>query len=303
MNDQAGRFLDYYRGTRRASPRTIIAYSSDLSQFLGFLQDYGMGQDPDVRLVDRLTIRAYLGFLQAGGLSRRSVARKLACLRSFFRFLVEEEAVETNPLVGVRTPRQERRLPSFLHVHEMEALLSRPDAGSVLGQRDAALLETLYACGLRVSELVGMDLSSLSLDDGFVLVRGKGGRERLVPLGSVAVLVLRRYIGEGRAALRHGNVVAPGGERALFLNCRGGRLSDRSVRRILGRYLGMIAMARHVTVHSIRHSFATHLLENGADLRSVQELLGHESVSTTQVYTHVTGERMRTVYARAHPRA
>lgn len=303
MNELVDKFLAYYQGTRQASPRTVEAYASDLAQFTEYLAAQGLGRDPAPAAVDRLTIRSYLGFMHDYKYARRTIARKLACLRSFFRFVCEEGVLAVSPLVGVSTPRLERRLPSFMTVNEVDQLLDQPDDGSEAGLRDLALLETLYATGIRASELVGMNTSSISLDEGYVLVRGKGQKERLVPLGSVAVRVLSRYLTTVRPALASRSFRSRADEQALFLNLRGGRLTDRSVRRILEQYLNRLALQRHVTVHTIRHSFATHLLEGGADLRSVQELLGHASVSTTQVYTHITGERIRSVYSRAHPRA
>ena len=303
MNELVDKFLDYYKGTRQASPRTVEAYASDLGQFTEYLTSQGLGRDPDPSAVDRLTIRSYLGFMHGREYSRRSIARKLACLRSFFRFVVEEGVLTISPLLGVATPRLERRLPSFMTVGEVERLLAQPDATSAAGLRDLALLETLYATGIRAAELVGMDTTSISLEEGYVLVMGKGQKERLVPLGRVAVRVLSRYLAAVRPDLASRGARPKNDEKALFLNLRGGRITDRSVRRILEQYLSRLAIQRRVTVHTIRHSFATHLLEGGADLRSVQELLGHASVSTTQVYTHITGERIRSVYGRAHPRA
>ncbi len=303
MNELVRNFLEYYQGTRQASPRTVEAYASDLAQFTEYLTSKGLGPDPDPAAVDRLLVRSYLGFMHDREYSKRSIARKLACLRSFFRFVVVEGVLAVSPLVGVATPRLERRLPSFMTVGEVDRLLAQPDAASAAGLRDLALLETLYATGIRASELVGMDTTSISLEEGYVLVKGKGQKERLVPLGRVAVRVLSRYLTALRPDLASRSLRPKKDERALFLNLRGGRITDRSVRRILEQHLSRLAIERHVTVHTIRHSFATHLLEGGADLRSVQELLGHASVSTTQVYTHITGERIRSVYGRAHPRA
>ncbi|MEW6307757.1 MAG: tyrosine recombinase XerC [Bacillota bacterium] len=296
MSDWLGPFLDYLRVEKGASEHTLRSYAGDLSQFFGFCAREGLGRD--LAGVDHLTARRFLGHLVARSYARRSMARKLATLRSFFRFVCREGGLPEHPLASVSGPKLGRRLPGFLHVEEVAALLDAPDPSHPLGLRDAALLETLYAAGLRVGELVGLDLGSVSLDEGFLIAYGKGRKERLVPVGSYALRALARYLREARPSM-----VAGRPERALFVNSRGTRLRDRSVRRILDKYLDQTARSRKVSPHTLRHSFATHLLDAGADLRSVQELLGHVSISTTQIYAHVTQERMRAVYRRAHPRA
>ena len=292
-------YLRHLRLDENCSPETLRAYRSDLGEFSAFLARELGGGDPDPRKVDRLAIRAFLGELHRRQARRSTVARKLAALRSFFRYLKRRGRVATNPAAAVATPRQEKRLPRQLSVEEMGRLLEMPDDSTPLGSRDRAILELLYATGVRVSELTALDFDDLDLSEGVIRVRGKGRKERMVPVGSLAVAALRRYQRvRGELESRPGR----GGE-ALFLNFRGTRLNVRSVRRILARALRASAIARKVSPHTLRHSFATHLLDAGADLRSIQELLGHASLSTTQKYTHVSTERLLKAYGKAHPRA
>lgn len=317
MSNLLDEFLDYMLGVKQASRHTLEAYSSDLLQFFDFL---GRGEDlpcpDDLARIDHLTARSYLAYLQGNGYTRRSIARKLAALRSFFRFLCREGRLERNPLRGVKTPKVGRRLPRFLQAAEMAALLEKPETTTPLGNRDRAILETLYATGMRVSELVGLDLSDVDCSSGHVRVTGKGGKERIIPLGSEAIGAIGHYLGVSRPLLLArrgdagggtGGVTGGGtggtGERALFLNRQGDRISPRGVRYVVNRHSAGLMRGRPLSPHGVRHSFATHLLDNGADLRAVQELLGHASVSTTQIYTHITRERLRAVYQRTHPRA
>ncbi|MCL4424218.1 MAG: tyrosine recombinase [Firmicutes bacterium] len=299
MSELLDEFLTYLVA-KNASPRTVESYSFDLRQFFSLLEREGIS----LPSVDALFLRKYLAYLKEKGYTKKSVARKQASLRTFFKHLVERGILEQNPATGFATVKLERSLPGFLYQSEVESLLAIPD-GSLLGRRDLALLETLYATGLRVSELVGLNLTDVDYSVGFVLVVGKGGKERFVPLGSVAIQRLGEYLERSRPtlALRGEKRKDREARRALFLNKLGGRLSARSVARLLDKYVGILAIRRRVTPHTLRHSFATHLLEEGADLRAVQEMLGHASVSTTQIYTHVTKKRLREVYRRAHPRA
>ncbi len=297
-------FLAYLEVNRGASPHTIAAYGSDLAQFFAFL---GRAQGPsaaeELAGVDATRVRAFVAYLVGRGYTRRSVARKLAAVRSFFRYLCRSGRLERNPVQGVATPRVGRTLPRFLQVSEVAALVESPRDDTPLGLRDRALLEVLYGAGLRVSEAVGLDLGDVDRSAGLVRVAGKGGRERVVPLGGEALRALDAYLAGGRPRLLLARRRGAEGERALFLSRSGRRLSARAVRQIVSRYAEVTLPGRAPSPHTLRHSFATHLLDNGADLRAVQELLGHASVSTTQIYTHVTRERLRAVYQRCHPRA
>jgi integrase/recombinase XerC len=294
------RFRDYLQVSRRLSPHTLKSYSEDLLQFLNFLtrDDFSCA---GWQMVDHRMVRGFLAHLQEEGMARRSIARKLSAVRSFYRYLKREGAIERDPTVGVVGPKQEHRLPSHLPAPEMEAFLLAPDRSVPRGVRDAAILECLYSSGMRVSELVALNIEDLPGQGDCLTVVGKRQKERLVFLGRSARETLGEYLMLGRPRL-----LAAGRRpesRALFLNKNGTRLTDRSVRTIVHRYIEEAALTTHATPHTLRHSFATHLLENGADLRSVQELLGHASLATTQIYTHLTGEQLRKVYDAAHPRA
>ena len=291
---------------RGASGHTVRAYGGDLAQFRAFLQEgdpsgpRSASGEPQLEEVDIHRLRAYLASLHGRGLSRTTVARKLAALRSFFRFLARSGPLTRDPARGLRAPRLPSRLPVRMEIEDVEALLHAPDPGTPLGARDLAVLELLYATGVRVSELVGLDLPDLNTGSRILRVLGKGGKERVVPFGEVAADAIGLYLA-GR-----GELVRDGGDAmALFLNYRGGRLSDRSVRTVVRRYLGEAGLARLsgvVTPHTLRHAFATHLLDRGADLRAIQELLGHADLATTQKYTHVSTTRLFEVYSRSHPR-
>jgi integrase/recombinase XerC len=290
------RFLQYLRAERNASEHTVNHYASDLLQFCDFLERKHRGRS--LTEVDYRTVRTYLAELSAKEYARRSLARKLSALRSFYLFLVKEGHCESSPVAPVRTPKMERKLPGFLYVDEMRELLELPDVSTALGARDRAIMETLYASGMRVSELVSLDVTSIDPASGIVLVFGKGSKERYVPLGEYAIRSLEHYLRTARPQLLNSRE-----EPALFLNRRGTRLSDRSVRRMIDSWVDRLALNKRVSPHTFRHSFATHLLEAGADLRTVQEMLGHEHLSTTQVYTHVTKDHLQSIYNRAHPRA
>jgi integrase/recombinase XerC len=290
-------FLDHLTEERGASPHTVRAYEGDLRRFAEFLG--GEGGLLDGR-VDRPAVRRFLGELHARGYQRSSIARTLACLRTFYEYFVREGRIAANPVRPVPTPRRDRKLPRFLEEEDVRRLLEDGPADGFGALRDRALLEVLYGGGLRVSEAVGLDLGDLDLAEGTARVRGKGGKERLAPLGSEAARALAAYLPERAARLEAAGRV---GEGALFLNKNGGRLDVRSVRRLLRRRADAAGIRARVTPHTLRHSFATHLLNRGADLRAVQELLGHEDLATTQIYTHVTVHRLKEVYDRTHPRA
>jgi integrase/recombinase XerC len=291
------RFLEHLETEKRASSHTVRAYLADLAQYAAFLAEAGAPLVPSsTTLVRAFVARA------AGSAGAVSLGRKLSTLRSFYRFLVREGVTDTNPARAVASPKRPRRLPSVLPEEEAAALVEAPAAlKGPLALRDRALMELLYGSGLRVSELTGLDVGEVDLSQGLVRVLGKRRKERVVPFGSAAADALRRYLDEARPAL---SAEAKGGiPTALFLNHRGGRLTQRSVARRISAWVLEAGLPRHVHPHVLRHSFATHLLANGADLRGIQELLGHASLSTTQRYTHVEWKHLAEVYDRAHPRA
>jgi len=291
-------FFRYLVIEKNASPHTLSNYKRDLLQFYAFLEKtFGKDKVPLFGDLSHVIVRQYMGNLQEKGLAKSSIARKLAALRSFYRYLVREEMVEQNVPSLVSTPKQNKKLPQFLYYNEIEQLLDQPD-GSLTGLRDKAILEVLYGGGIRVAELVGMNINSVNFSVGYIRVLGKGNKERIIPLGQPALKALRQYLEARRVASKKTDNEAP-----LFLNLRGGRLTDRSIRNILNKHVMAAALTHHISPHTLRHSFATHLLENGADLRSVQELLGHVNMSTTQIYTHITKSRMKSVYNQTHPRA
>ncbi len=291
------RFLRWLEREKGYSANTVISYGRDLTEFAVF------ARNPFVTAIDVAMVRGFVYSLH-GRNSPASVARKLSALRSFFRFLVREKVVNSDPVAVVSMPKRDRYMPAFLTVDETFALLEAPTPEDRFFRRDRAILEVLYGAGLRVAELVGLDLSNVDLESGMIRVLGKGGKERLVPMGRAANETLSAWIPDrlrllARGAAR-GNKVA---EEAVFLNLRGGRLSTRSVERLVEQYSARAGIAVRVTPHSLRHSFATHLLEMGADLRAVQELLGHASLSTTQRYTHLNMDHLAGVYDQAHPLA
>ena len=293
MREAVARFLRYLDVERNSSEMTIKSYREDLGILIEYLEDVGHSLAPDS--ITPLDLRRYVAALHDAGYAKTSISRRLACMRSFFKFAQREGVCQTNPAKPLRNPRRERKLPHFLTGQEIGKLLIAPPATTPMGLRDRALLETLYSAGLRVSELVGIDIDDLDLEDGIVRVRGKGKRERLAPLGSHAIKAIKRWQ-RARRPNKKGNV-------ALFLNKFGGRLTTRSVARMLDKYLKLTGLDLRTSPHTLRHSFATHLLDRGADIRSVQELLGHKSLVTTQIYTHVSTAGLRKAYERAHPRA
>lgn len=303
LADLVEAFLAHLDEDRNLSPHTIAAYRHDLERFASFAGPEFLGKDLDevsVGEVDPLAVRSFLASLHRQGLARSSQARALAAVRSLFRFAHREGVVGTDPARGVRPPKQPRRLPRHLRPGEIEDLLEAPEGDEPLARRDRALLEVLYATGLRVSELVGLDWPAVDLGGRVLTVTGKGGKQRMVPFGRPAECSLRRWL-EVWDEVRAG--AGSDGEEPVWLNHRGGRLSDRSVRRILDRAVERAAVATGAHPHTLRHTFATHMLENGADLRAIQELLGHSSLSTTQRYTHLDVDRLLAVYRASHPRA
>lgn len=297
LENLADEFLTYLRADQNYSEHTIESYGLDLCQYLQFLKDMGL---EDIQKINYLNIRSYLAKLKSEELAKTTISRKLSCLRSFFKYLSRQGYLDTNPILTIATPRREKRLPQFLYIEEMNELLSQPDPNTPLGLRDLAILELFYSSGLRLNEVVTLTLADLDLSRGYVRVFGKGSKERLVPLGGAAKRALVRYLTEVRPTLL-ANSTEP--VKNVFLNYRGTRLSGRSIQRLFDKYIQRLALQRKVSPHTLRHTFATHLLENGADLRVVQELLGHVDLSSTQIYTHLTKERIRAVYMKSHPRA
>ena len=333
MSDKAliDEFLNYLRFERHFSPHTAKCYAADLHQFCEFLREgtapapaqspppAGFGDPagggtatvteapPQTQVnsggmliaVQTDDVRRFLGFLREREYSKSTIARKLATLRSFYKFCLKRGHVQSNPLTSVRTPKQEKRLPKFLEEEQVRKLLDTPDVATLLGCRDRAMLETMYSTGIRVSELVELDLEGVDFVGECLHIRGKGKKERITPISPTALAWIRRYMDMRRSDPRAANF----DQQAVFVNKHGQRLSTRSVRRKLDKYLAIAGLDPSISPHTLRHSFATHMLNRGADLRSVQELLGHQSLSTTQIYTHVTTARMKQAYDDAHPRA
>jgi integrase/recombinase XerC len=306
-------FLDYLKLERHFSDYTVRSYGADLFQFGQFIggqigtafanaERLGAATEPmDQKFLrcETITIREFLAYLTAQNYTKSTTARKLATLRSFYKFLIRRGQVTVNPLSTIRTPKQERRLPKCLDLEQVQKLLDAPGEADILCIRDKAMLEVLYSSGIRVSELVDLEVQDIDLTEGVLRVRGKGRKDRLTPIGSQAINALKRYFGMRQSDPKMNTQFT----HKVFLNKHGETLSTRSVRRKLDKYLSIAGLDPGISPHTLRHSFATHLLNNGADLRSVQELLGHQSLSTTQVYTHLTTKRMKDVYDSAHPRA
>ncbi len=289
-------FLRHLAAERNLSPHTVRAYGGDLDRFIEFVGGESKLLAPAVNVA---FVRRFLSKLHTENYQKSSMARTLACLRTFYDYFLRRGGVDENPVRQVRTPRLDKKLPSFLDEDEVKRLLESTTGDTFTDRRDRALLETIYGGGLRVSEATGLDLVDLQMDQGFAVVRGKGGKERLAPLGSGATRAIEEYLPE--RAVRVEKLMS--GVDAVFINKNGTRLNVRSVRRILDRRASLGGIRKAVTPHTLRHSFATHLLNRGADLRAVQELLGHANLTTTQIYTHITTHRLKEVYDQAHPRA
>lgn len=292
------KFLSYLHVEKNSSDLTVTNYRKDLCAFKEFWSKRA-GAASTWLEVAALDIRAYLADLNNKEYARRTIARRISALRSFYKYLVREGILTDSPLAKVHSPKLEKKLPVFLDQIEITELLEQPESDA-LGKRDAAILELLYATGCRVSELVSLTMDRFDLENRFVLLIGKGNKERLVPVGHTCCNAVASYLPERRHLMMKYHV---DDHNALFVNNRGGSLTDRSVRRIIDKYINQMATTKNVSPHTIRHTFATHLLENGADLRVVQELLGHANLSTTQIYTHVSGEHITAAYRKNHPRA
>ena len=298
-------FFEHLRYERNVSEHTLRNYASDLGQFYDYLapaDSEGKRREVDIRQIDHITIREWLSTLHAAQKKKTSVARKLAALRTFFQFLVREGLVELNPAKLVSTPRLEKKLPNHLSIEDAVRFIETPDTETDLGRRDRAILELLYGTGVRVSELTKLDLGDVDFQNKLVRVTGKRRKQRIVPFGDPALHALLNYLAVRNAFLQN----APLAERetqALFLNYQGTRITTRSVGRMVDKYITICAGIHNISPHSLRHSFATHLLDSGADLRDIQELLGHARLSTTQIYTHVSMEKLIEVYDKTHPKA
>jgi len=280
------KFVRYLQIEKNYSPHTILNYTLDLKEFKKFL-----GEAP-VEKIDYLVLRKYLALLKEKGLGARTVGRRLSCLRSFFRFLVREGLLKTNPMLLVSSPKQDKHLPSFLTEDEVTKLIESALPKDERGLRDRAILETFYSTGMRISEIAGLNIDDIDFIGSVVKVLGKGKKERLAPIGDRAVAAIRNYLERRKKQ-----------SETVFLNKNGRRITTRGIRNIVGKYIRLAGIRQGISPHTLRHSFATHLLNRGADLRSVQELLGHANLSTTQVYTHLTTDKLKSVYDKAHPRA
>ncbi|MCP4681020.1 MAG: tyrosine recombinase XerC [Desulfobacterales bacterium] len=300
-----GTFIEYLQDQKGYSQHTVRNYESDLRQFLKFLAERKNSATDkrdvlEVKSVDSMVIREYLGSLY-GRLRRSTISRKFSAVRSFFLFLEKRGLNEGNPAADISAPKLEKYLPNYLPVDDVFRLLKRPDKGKWLVLRDLAILEMLYSCGIRVSELVTLNISSIDFDERLLKVIGKGDKERLIPVGRKALSALGKYLEEARFLRKKTGPESP--DAPLFINFRGGRLSTRSIGRIVKQYAINAGLTSEISPHSMRHTFATHLLDGGADLRAVQELLGHSNLSSTQKYTHVSLDRLMEVYDKAHPRS
>ena len=295
LHQAIDQFIRHLRIERNASPLTLKSYAEDLESLLEFLEEQHQGST-DPASLDVRVLRNYVSYLHECQYARSTIARRLACLRSFFRYLLREKLVDTNPAKALRTPRIGRRLPHCLSTNQVATLLETPPANDPLGLRDRAILETMYSAGLRVAELVQSNLSDWDRDAHILRVLGKGRKERIAPIGSYADHALHRWL-----SVRMPDETVVDAQQALFLNRFGRRLTTRSIGRMLDKHLQIAGLDRITSPHTLRHSFATHLLDGGADLRSVQELLGHKSLTTTQIYTHISTRHLRETYEKAHP--
>jgi len=289
MERQIEKFIRYLEIEKNYSRHTVLNYRLDLEDFKRFL-----GEQP-IENIDYLTLRKYLALLKEKNFKPRTVGRRLATLRSFFKFLTREGYLKNNPIASLSSPKQDKHLPSFMTEEEVSKLIqaaSPKDAKDERGSRDRAILETFYSTGIRISELVGLDIEDVDFKSGIVKVMGKGKKERIVPIGEIALSAIKAYLNKRKKETT-----------ALFLNKNHTRITDRGVRDIVKKYIRMVTIKQGVSAHTFRHSFATHMLNHGADLRSVQELLGHANLSTTQIYTHLTTDKLKSVYDKAHPRA
>jgi len=291
-------YLEYLEGERNYSAHTILSYETDLSSFVQFLHQEGINS---FATVHKESLRAFIGSLIDKGFSQRSIARKVASMRSFFKYLRRLKIINGNPALVLITPKIGKRLPSFLDEESVHQLIDSPDQTTANGKRDRAILELFYSTGMRLSELIGLTISDLKKEEGLIKIRGKGRKERIVPVGRKAMDAVNEYLQDEKELRLKDHVLS--GDRPLFVMKEGRRMYPQAVGRMVKKYIGMVSEVEKKSPHILRHSFATHMLNHGADMRAVKELLGHESLSTTQVYTHVSSARMKKVYEDAHPKA
>lgn len=302
MKEHINSYISFLKNEKNYSNNTIISYKNDLLQLLNYLKEYKIIKRDSIKYIDRSIMRKYIVYLKKCDYSVRSICRKISTIRSFFKFLSREGMVDINPTINLITPKIVKKLPSFLYLEEINKLIETPSGHTILGIRDRAILELLYGTGMRVGELVNLSIRDIDLYEKTVRVFGKGSKERILPLGNPSIRAVQEYL-TSRDIFRKNISLDKIDQNALFLNRFGGRLSVRSIRRLLIKYMKMADLNKKISPHVLRHSFATHLLGGGADLRSVQELLGHESLSTTQIYTHITKERLKAIYNKSYPRS
>lgn len=295
MEQLLDQFLNYLTVERGLSPNTLDSYSRDLIKYLDYLSTKGI---KDISKTSDLTVISFIATLKNGGLSNRSVARNLTSIRMFYRFLTEDHHINDNPTLNIETPKRELRLPQVLSIEEVDVLLQQPDSSTSLGLRDAAFLELLYATGLRASEIISLALNDINLEAGYLIASGKGSKERLIPIGEVAQNLIKKYLKNSRPTLLKNKQ-----SHHLFTTRSGKSMTRQGFWKLIKKYALAAGIRKKITPHTLRHSFATHLLERGADLRSVQMMLGHADISSTQIYTHVTTERLKKIHNQYHPRS
>jgi len=301
LKEHINSYISFLKNEKNYSNNTIISYKNDLLQLLNYLEDCKILKKNNIQYIDRSIMRKYIVYLKKRDYSTRSICRKISTIRSFFKFISREGIVKINPTINLITPKIDKKLPCFLYLQEINKLIETPPGNTMLGIRDRTILELLYGTGMRVGELVNLNVPDIDLYEKTVRVFGKGSKERILPLGNPSIKAIQEYITSRNLFIKNISIIKIN-LNAFLLNRFGGRLSARSIRRIIIKYMKIAGLNKKVSPHVLRHSFATHLLGGGADLRSVQELLGHESLSTTQIYTHITKERLKIIYKKSHPR-
>ncbi len=302
MNKHIDIFIFYLKNEKNYSNNTIISYKNDLTHFFNFVKNYKLLKKTNIKYINHEIMRKYIVYLKENKYSRRSISRKVSSARSFFKFIHKEGIINVNPTLNLITPKINKKLPYFLYSQEVNKLIEAPPNKTLFGIRDRAILEVLYGTGIRVGELINLNIRDIDFNEKIIRVFGKGSKERILPLGNPSIRAIQEYL-ENKNLFNKNKFIKMNDKDALFLNRFGGRLTARSIRRIITKYMKMTGLNKKLSPHVLRHSFATHLLAGGADLRSVQELLGHKSLSTTQIYTHITKERLKTIYKKSHPRS